>query len=139
MSSMNDAERDAFLADRRYAILTTLRHDGAPIAVPVWFDWDGAKVSMFTHIITPKLRRLQRDPRASLLVTNHPDEHETWVAFDGTVSVHEEGGLELAERLVTKYWLDDDQRRAALDSWRQMRDDWRLLELTPNAVRTYKD
>jgi PPOX class probable F420-dependent enzyme len=139
MGTLSDAERDKFLSERRYGILSTLRADGSPIAVPVWFDWDGTTVSMFTYMISPKLKRLQRDPRASLLVTNHPDELERWAAFDGVVTVHKEGGLELAERLAPKYWFDDDPRGAALDSWRQMRDGWRLLELKPNAVRTYKD
>ena len=139
MGTLADEERDSFLAERRYGILTSLRADGSPLAVPVWFNWDGTKVSIFTHIASPKLKRLQRDARASLLVVNHPDEHEQWVAFDGVVTVHKEGGLELAERLALRYWFEDDPRRAALDSWRQMRDDWRLLELRPSSVRTYKD
>ena len=97
MAKMNDEVRERFLAEPRYGILNTLRSDGLPIGVPVWFDWDGETVRMFTSVLSPKIKRIQADPRASLLVVNHPTEEEAWVSFDGPVSIHEEGGFELAE------------------------------------------
>jgi PPOX class probable F420-dependent enzyme len=140
MGQMTDAERDAFLARPRYGILSSLRADGSPVAVPVWFDWDGDVVRMFTHEATPKLKRLARDPRASLLVTNYVDEPEKWVAFDGPVSVCTEGGLDLALRLAGRYWdTSDPGRAAALEEWRTMASAWRLLELVPQRIRTYVD
>ncbi len=140
MAQMSDADRDAFLAVNRYGILSTLRRDGSPIAIPVWFDWDGSSVRMFTTASSPKLRRLANDARASVLVTNHVDEKEKWVAFDGTVTVSDEGGLELAEKLARRYWdLNDPVRATALQSWRAMESEWRLLEMVPDNVRTYAD
>ena len=117
MGQMSDADREAFLAVNRYGILSTLRRDGSPIAIPVWFDWDGRSVRMFTNAGSPKLRRLATDARASVLVTNHIDEKEKWVAFDGTVAVSDDGGLELAEKLAQRYWdLNDPARASALES-----------------------
>ena len=140
MGQMSDADRDAFLAVNRYGILATLRADGSPIAIPVWFDWDGSSVKMFTYIGSPKLRRLATDARASVLVTNHIDEKEKWVAFDGSVAVSDEGGFELAEKLARRYWdLNDPGRATALQSWRAMESEWRLLEMVPDNVRTYTD
>lgn len=136
---MTDAERDAFLADRRYGILTTLRADGAPVSVPVWYEWDGSTLRMFCHEASGKLRRLQHDARASVLVVNHPDEPENWVAFDGRVTIRWQGGLELAERVFDHYYPPGDERRSELESWRKMRDEWRLLELTPESVRVLKE
>ena len=137
---MSNAEREAFLAVNRYGILATLRRDGSPIAIPVWFDWDGDSVRMFTTVASPKLRRLANDARASVLVTNHIDEKEKWVAFDGTVAVSDEGGFELAEKLAQRYWdLNDPVRASALESWRAMESGWRLLEMVPDEVRTYVD
>ncbi|MCH7616938.1 MAG: pyridoxamine 5'-phosphate oxidase family protein [Chloroflexi bacterium] len=137
---MSNAEREAFLAVNRYGILATLRRDGSPIAIPVWFDWDGDSVRMFTTVASPKLRRLANDARASVLVTNHIDEKEKWVAFDGTVAVSDEGGFELAEKLAQRYWdLNDPVRASALESWRAMQSAWRLLEMVPDEVRTYAD
>ena len=140
MGQMSEPDRDAFLAVNRYGILSTLRRDGSPIAIPVWFDWDGSSVRMFTNSGSPKLRRLANDARASVLVTNHIDEKEKWVAFDGTVAVSDEGGFDLAEKLAQRYWdLDDPNRASALQNWRAMESEWRLLEMVPDNVRTYVD
>ena len=140
MGQMSEADREAFLAVNRYGILSTLRRDGSPIAIPVWFDWDGSSVRMFTNAGSPKLRRLAHDARASVLVTNHIDEKEKWVAFDGTVAVSDDGGFELAEKLAQRYWdLNDPVRASALESWRAMESGWRLLEMVPDDVRTYAD
>ena len=75
-----------------------------PISVPVWFDWDGVTVQMFASADSPKMRRLQSDPRVSLLVSNDVDEPESWVAFDGSVTIDDSGGFELAESLAKRYW-----------------------------------
>ena len=138
MASMTDEERDRFLAEPRYGILNGLRTDGTPIAVPVWFDWSGESVRMFTSVISPKVKRLQADPRATLLVVNNIDEHEAWVAFDGLVSIHEKGGLELAEQLSSRFWDLSDPRQRALEFWRKTPEVLLVLELKPTRIRTFK-
>ena len=84
--------------------------------------------------------RFLTDPRASLLVVNHLAEPESWVAFDGAVSIQEEGGIELAEKLAPRYWdLSDPARRSTLELWRKAAGALRVLELKPARIRTYKD
>jgi PPOX class probable F420-dependent enzyme len=140
MASMTEAERDAFLAEPRYGILSMLRQDGSPVAVPVWFEWDGKSVRMFSSRLSPKIERLQRDPRASLLVTNRLEEPEAWVAFDGEVELREEGGLDVAERMAPRYWdLSDEHRRETLELWRKAAAVFQMLELIPTRIRSYKD
>ena len=140
MGPMSEAARDAFLAVNRYGILTTLRSDGSPVAIPIWFDWDGDSVRMFTHVGSSPLRRLANDARASVLVVNHVDEKEKWVAFDGSVTVSDEGGFELAEKLAQRYWvLSDPARASTLEIWRSMKSGWRLLEMVPDKVRSFAD
>ena len=139
MPPMTDALRDAFVAERRYGILTTLRASGAPVSLPVWYEWDGATLRMFCHEASGKAKRLIRDARATVLVVNHPNEAENWVAFDGRVTVRDEGGLELAERVFDRYYPPGDERRSALESWRNMADEWRLLELTPDSIRFHEE
>jgi len=139
MPPMSDAQRDAFLAERRYGILTTLRASGAPVSLPVWYEWDGASLRMFCHKESGKLKRLKRDVRATVLVVNHPNEPENWVAFDGPIRVSSQGGLELAERVFDLYYPPGDERRSVLESWRNMADEWRLLELTPDSIRIHEE
>ena len=137
-ATTTDAAMDAFLTKPRYGILATSREDGTPIAVPVWFEWDGSIVRMFSRASSPKVRRLQRDARASLLVANDVDELEAWIAFDGTIAISDEGAIELAERLAPRYWdLSDPGRKGMLEVWRKGASAFRMLELTPNAIRTY--
>ena len=133
----NEAHRDEFLAKPRLAILITNDAPGAPIGVPVWFEWTGTKVHMFAGKETPKINRIKRDARASVLVTNAVGEPEAWVAFDGLIDLNDDGGIELAARLVDQYWnMDDERLRSVLTSWQQAPDEFCLLTLRPEKIRT---
>lgn len=137
MAKMSVEQREAFLAAVRLGLLTMLREDGGPTAVPVWFEWDGTAVRVFTGVGSLKVKRLQRDPRISLLVVNNVGEPEGWVAFDGAVTIKTEGAIELAERLAERYWdMADPNYQTVLDSWRQGAANLRVLELVPEAIRT---
>ncbi len=134
------SDADQFLARRpRYAMLTTLRGDGSPTTVPVWFEWNGRVVAMFCGATSTKLVRLRRDPRVTVLVGNEVDEPEYWVAFDGEARIGESGGSELAQRLAPRYWdLEDPQRAATLGQWTAAGDaGFRLITLEPEVIRTY--
>ena len=133
----NEAHRDEFLAHPRLAILITNDAPGAPIGVPVWFEWTGTKVQMFAGKETPKINRIKRDASASVLVTNAVGEPEAWVAFDGLIDLNDDGGIELATRLADQYWnMDDERLRSVLTSWQQAPDEFCLLTLRPEKIRT---
>jgi PPOX class probable F420-dependent enzyme len=138
MAGLSDSERDDFLAAARYAILVHHNEDGHPIAVPVWYEWDGEKVAMFTHVSTPKMKNLERDPRASVLVTNFPNEQETWVRFEGRITFGP-GGLEMAERVLDRYWPEGDPRRPMFEAWKQAPDDWPTMEMVPDRIVTHRE
>jgi PPOX class probable F420-dependent enzyme len=120
----------------RLAMLLTTRADGTAIGVPVWFDWDGEVVSCFAARDSHKVSRLQRDPRASLLVTNDVGEAEAWIAFDGRFRLHDDGGLELALRLAQRYWdVDDPAHAELLAAWRSAPEAFVRLVLRPDRIR----
>ena len=60
MASMTPDQMDAFLARTRQAILLTTTPDGSPTGVPVWFDWDGDMVRMFSSAAAPKVARVEQ-------------------------------------------------------------------------------
>jgi len=135
--AMNAELIEKFLAKTRYGYLTTLRRDGSPLTVPVWFEWDGEVVRVFTGKDSTKVKRIRHDPRVTLLVTNHLDEHEAWVAFDGPATIELEGAVALAERLAHQYWdLSDPEHKATLEGWREQADTLCVIALRPEKVRT---
>ncbi|MCB8945384.1 MAG: PPOX class F420-dependent oxidoreductase [Ardenticatenaceae bacterium] len=137
---MNLEDREQFLAKTRLGILTTLRRDGSPISVPVWFDWDGTAVRVFTGKDSTKVKRLRHDPRLTLLVVNDVGEPEAWVAFEGRATIENEGGIELAEKLAAKYWdLTNPQHKATLENWQAHGDTFCLITLHPDRIRTYDE
>ena len=138
---MTDQERDEFLNGSRYGILSHQRKDDSVVAVPVWFEWDGTKAQMFTMGMSPKVKRLERNPSASLLVVNAVEEPEAWVALEGDVAIRQdsESAFALAERMAPRYWdLTDEGRKQTLELWRQAKEALWLLELVPKKIRSFK-
>ncbi len=135
---MADEDRDAFLAETRIGVLTTFGEDGWPFSVPVWFEWDGTRARVFTNATSPKVGRLERDPRVSLLAVNKVGEPEYWVAIDGEAEIREEGAAELAKRLADRYWdMTDEEHTKTVDMWLDAGATLRLLEIVPTRIRTY--
>ena len=129
-------QREAFLAKPRYAVITTLTGQGRPVSVPVWYEWDGSTMAMFTTPGTGKVTRLTANPFASVLVMTNLDESEAWVSMDGKVEILDQGGDELAQRLTLHYWdMNDPARATAAASWKQTH--IVQLKFTPDKIRTY--
>ena len=80
-------EIDTFLKEPRLAMLIYSGSRPAPTGVPVWFDWDGKMVRIFTSRSSPKVRQLTKNPNISVLVTNRVGEPEGCVAFNGKVTI----------------------------------------------------
>jgi PPOX class probable F420-dependent enzyme len=137
MATMTPAQRETFLNRTRLGILTTLADSGDPVSVPVWFEWDGSVVRFFSFATAPKVARLRRRPRASMLVVNDVGESEAWVAFDGDVSIDGGDVMELAQRLAARYWdLQDPARANELAGWRAAASSFCLLTLKPTQIRS---
>ena len=71
-------------------ILTTLRADGRPVALPVWFVVLDRTVCMSAPTRTKKVARIRHDPRASFLV----ESGERWAELE---AVHLDGRVEIVE------------------------------------------
>jgi PPOX class probable F420-dependent enzyme len=65
---MSDQERREFLQDGHTAVLTTLRQDGRPSAVPLWYVMVSGSMYIGTPRNAAKLGHLRRDPRCCVLV-----------------------------------------------------------------------
>jgi PPOX class probable F420-dependent enzyme len=63
-------ERDAHIDQRQRSDnmiwLTTVRRDGCPHTVPVWFLWDGKTILILNQPDTVKIRTLRTNPNVTL-------------------------------------------------------------------------
>ncbi|MEW2449386.1 pyridoxamine 5'-phosphate oxidase family protein [Streptomyces parvulus] len=102
-----------FLRRPLYGFLTVAAGPVPPQPRPVWFEaTDEGTVQLFTGPETVKVRRLRRDPRASLLVASPVGERERWVSVAGRTTLEPDGAHELAARLAARYWDLGDPTRA---------------------------
>jgi PPOX class probable F420-dependent enzyme len=81
-------------------ILTTLRGDGVPISLPVWFVVLDRRIYVSGPAHTKKFARIDRDPRVSFLV----ESGERWIELlgvhlTGTVRIVDD--VQLLERVAT--------------------------------------
>jgi PPOX class probable F420-dependent enzyme len=56
------------LAQEEVAWIASVRPDGRPHLVPLWFCWDGDAIVVFSKADAQKVRNLARDPRAMVAV-----------------------------------------------------------------------
>ncbi len=103
----------ALLRRPLHGFLTTAAGPVPPQPRPVWFEAAPDTVQLFTGPDSVKVRRLRRDPLASLVVAAPAGEREGWVAVAGDVTVEPDGAHDLAARLAARYWDLEDYARAA--------------------------
>ena len=89
------AEDLDFLRRPLHGFLTVAGGPQPPQPRPVWFEAtaEGA-VQLFTGPDSLKVRRLRRDPRASIVVAAPVGERERWVSVAGRTTVETDGAAE---------------------------------------------
>jgi len=78
------------LRQEAIAWLTTVREDGQPQPVPVWFYWDGEQFVIFSKPGTQKLRNIAVNPKVSLHL-NSDERGGRVVRFDGVAEIVSDG------------------------------------------------
>jgi general stress protein 26 len=131
------AEDLEFLARPLHGFLTVAAGPQPPQPRPVWFEATAeGTLQLFTGPDTVKVRRLRRDPRASIVVAAPVDERERWVSVAGRTTIETDGAHELVSRLAARYWDLDDPVRAA-DLAEILAADQVRLVIHPEAVRRF--
>ena len=77
------ARADRRLREEEIAWLTTVRSDGQPQSVPVWFLWDGETFLIYSQPGRQKLRNIRRNPRVGLNLNSNAHGGEI-VRVEGT-------------------------------------------------------
>src|SRR3989442_8093592 len=104
--TLADGPVQRFLATKQIALLATVRADGAPLAMPMWFLQDAATLTMISVEGTQKVRNLRRDPRVCLVAEaggGGQDIRGPTVLGRAEILTHGPERLALAERFHEKY------------------------------------
>ncbi|MER7082739.1 PPOX class probable F420-dependent enzyme [Saccharopolyspora kobensis] len=121
--TMSDEEIVEFVDQRRVVVLATVKADGRPHLVPMWFVHNGPVIEVWSYARSQKTLNLRRDPRATLLLETGTEYAELrGVSLECDVELLESAedveriGSGLAVRYGTASPLDfsDEQARAAL-------------------------
>jgi PPOX class probable F420-dependent enzyme len=103
---MTEAEQFAFLAEEKTVIVTSFGPRGWPHSMPMWFVVRDGEVWMWTYRTSQKVKNVERDPRATLLV----EAGETYDQLRGVMIEAEaevvedyDAVLELGRELFARY------------------------------------
>jgi PPOX class probable F420-dependent enzyme len=90
------------LADARYISLTTYKRDGQPVATPVWIAGTGKPYVFTTGDKAWKTRRLRRDPRVQVQISDMRGRPKPGAAtYTGTGAVKDDpDSVAAAERAI---------------------------------------
>ncbi len=97
------------LAGTRTAKLATVRADGQPHVVPIWFLLDGETIIFTTGSASVKVRNIKRDHRVSLCVDDEQPPF-SFATIEGTAQLIEPNHEELktwATRIAGRYMGED--------------------------------
>ena len=77
------------LREEQIIWLTTVRSDGQPQSVPVWFFWDGERFLIYSQPGRQKLPNIERDPRVGLNLNSNAQGGDV-VRVEGTAEIVED-------------------------------------------------
>jgi PPOX class probable F420-dependent enzyme len=105
---LSEAETTEFLEASHTGILSTLRADGSPASVPLWFVVLDGSVYFRTLAESAKAKHLRKDPRVAFLV----ESGEAWkdlkaVVLSGTGEIQEDAAVkERVEAAINAKYAD---------------------------------
>jgi len=102
--SMTKEEMQKFLAEPLVAQLATVRANGSPQIVPMWFLYEDGVMYMSTRTYAAKVKHLQKNPRVAVVVDvmEAPLKNKV-VTLEGTVEIQTTEVKEITTKIYHKY------------------------------------
>lgn len=103
---LSEAELAELLEGERVAVVSSLGPRGWPHSMPLWFVPRAGEVWIWTYAKSQKVRNLERDPRATLLIeTGHEYGELRGAMIEAEALIHrdQEVVLGFAEELTLRY------------------------------------
>jgi PPOX class probable F420-dependent enzyme len=133
--SMSESEQEAFLAQTfptPLGVIATLRRDGSPHVVPVWFRWDAPAVTLWTTDQRVWVRNLLRDPRVAFSVQTFEAPYPA-VMMRGaaTVATADDAATVEQARAISRRYLPLDEVDAYVAEWSDLRT---IVRIVPDHI-----
>ena len=116
--AMSPEEIEVFLNLRLVGALGTLRADGSPWVVPIWFRWDGTAIKVWSSPTMGWVKWLREEPRVAFTIFEHEAPRRA-VYFRGNATVREGSMRELEDdiRPITGRYVDSEHLDEELKSY----------------------
>ena len=138
MQTISPELRAFLLAGTRTAKLATVRADGQPHVVPIWFLLDGGTIVFTTGLASVKARNIKRDHRVSLCVDDELPPF-SFATIEGTAQLIEPNHKELkawATRIAGRYM---GENRSEAYGLRNSVEGEILVRITPTKIIFQRD
>jgi len=122
---MSTVELEAFLAQTfptPLGVIATLRRDGSPHIVPVWFWWNAGAVTIWTTETRVWVQNLLRDPRVAFSVQTFEEPYPA-VMVRGTATIATADDAATAEeiRAITRRYIVPQDVEGYIARWPDLR------------------
>jgi PPOX class probable F420-dependent enzyme len=104
--TLTDDEQRGLLESERVVTVASLGQNGWPHLMPLWYVLRNGEIWVYTYAKSQKVRNLERDPRATLLVeTGHEYAELRGVMIEADAYVNREHDVvfEVAKQLTLRY------------------------------------
>jgi len=103
---LSDDEQRELLQSERIVTVASLNQNGRPHLMPLWYVLRDDEIWVYTYAKSQKVRNLERDPRATLLIeTGHEYSELRGVMIEADAFINREHDLvfEVAKQLTLRY------------------------------------
>lgn len=119
-------------------VVGSIRPDGYPHLVPVWYRWDGAKINIWTTDERRWVRNIVENPKVAFAVSED-EVTNTGVSLRGTAEVitsddpwiHDE-----ARRISRRYIPHEAEMLAYVNRWLELRS---MVVITPEKTNAWRE
>lgn len=109
MPAMKPQEMQEFLARGNIARLATVKADGSPFVIPVWYDWDGRDFFVVGRKRSGWVENIRHEPRVTLLIdADEPPFPKVVVEGEAVITGSRlSDWIDIGRRMVRRYYGPD--------------------------------
>jgi PPOX class probable F420-dependent enzyme len=103
---LSPEEQRQLIDSQRIVVVSSLGRRGWPHSMPLWYVPRDGEIWIYTYAKSQKVRNLERDPRATLMIeTGHEYAELRGVEIEAEAEIHRdvETVLDLAKELTSRY------------------------------------